>query len=98
MSFTRNKEDFTCGQCGIATEGTGYTNHCHACLWSRHVDKDPGDRAADCGGMMRPVSVEGSTPEYVILHECADCGFQRRNKVQDDDSVSAVLDLVVRKA
>ena len=26
-------------------------------LSSLHVDEDPGDRAADCGGIMEPVAV-----------------------------------------
>ena len=50
--FTRVVEDFTCGQCGAAVTGDGYTNHCPLCLWSRHVDINPGDRAAECGGLM----------------------------------------------
>lgn len=93
MAFLRNKEDFTCDHCGGAVTGTGYTNHCPKCLWSKHVDIDPGDRAAACRGMMRPVSVEGSTPQYVITHVCEACGFRRRNTVQKEDEPAAIVAL-----
>jgi len=56
--FQRQKEDFVCGECGTTVSGTGYTNHCPQCLWSMHVDVNPGDRAAACGGMMEPKKVE----------------------------------------
>jgi len=47
--FTRNIENFTCERCGAAVEGNGFTNHCPACLCSKHVDINPGDRAAARG-------------------------------------------------
>jgi hypothetical protein len=56
--FTRRIEDFLCGNCGATVTGDGYTNHCPACLWSQHVDINPGDRAAACGALMRPSAVE----------------------------------------
>src|SRR3954452_24116834 len=66
--FTRTREDFTCGNCGAAVRGNGYTNHCPRCLWSRHVDVDPGDRAADCGALMRPVGVLFEGDQHVLVH------------------------------
>ena len=27
------------------------------CLWSRHLDVEPGDRSADCGGIMEPLAI-----------------------------------------
>lgn len=73
--------------------GTGYTNHCPVCLWSKHVDVDPGDRAAVCGGLMEPVALEGATPDYVILHRCVRCGHEKRNRTAQDDSVDALVSL-----
>ena len=55
--FQKNVEDFVCGNCGGEVVGNGYTNHCPKCLWSKHVDINPGDRAEKCGGMMKPISV-----------------------------------------
>lgn len=97
MGFKRNKEDFTCEHCGQAVQGDGYTNHCPKCLWSKHVDVDPGDRAAACGGMMKPVLLEGGTPDYVITHECEECDFRRRNKVQHADDPAAVVALAAQR-
>lgn len=97
MGFVRNKEDFDCANCGTAVVGTGYTNHCPKCLWSKHVDIEPGDRAAECGGMMRPTLLEGSTPKYVITHECEKCGFTRRNSVQQEDMPEAIVALAGKR-
>src|SRR3989338_8156335 len=45
--FQRTKEDFTCERCGFFVRGSGYTNHCPQCLWSKHVDVNPGNRQAE---------------------------------------------------
>ena len=93
MTFTRNTENFVCEHCGAFNVGNGYTNHCPHCLWSRHVDKYPGDRADSCGGMMRPAALSGSSPKYRILHICEICRHERLNKVQAEDSSEALLEL-----
>ncbi len=93
MSFTKRVENFTCEHCGNYVIGSGYTNHCPHCLWSKHVDIDPGDRAADCGGMMKPVGLEGTSPDYRIAHRCEVCGFARFNSVQKIDEPEAILAL-----
>ncbi len=56
--FQRRIENFTCGNCGAEIVGGGYTDHCPFCLFSKHVDVNPGDRNAKCGGVMKPVAVE----------------------------------------
>ena len=45
--FTKNDNGFICAHCGKEVEPLGYTsrNHCPFCLWSLHVDINPGDRA-----------------------------------------------------
>ena len=65
--FQKKIENFTCGDCGAKVKGNGYTNHCPVCLWSKHVDVNPGDRQNICGGMMRPVAVEFDHGEYMIV-------------------------------
>ncbi len=82
-----------CGNCGREVTGNGYTNHCPACLWSKHVDKNPGDRAEDCGGMMKPVGVTKEGSEYILTHLCTVCGFERRKKVEKEDSFDEVIKL-----
>ena len=96
MAFTRKVEDFDCAVCGTHVAGDGYTNHCPACLSSRHVDVDPGDRAEACGGVMRPDRVEVVRGAYVIVHRCERCGVVRRCKASPSDSVEAIHE-VMRK-
>lgn len=88
--FQKNKEDFVCEHCGHEVKGNGYTNHCPACLWSKHVDVNPGDRAATCGGMMKPIRVELEKQEYIITHECVKCGHSKRNKMAEDDDFDVI--------
>ena len=75
-TFIRTTEDFICENCGREVKGNGYTNHCPYCLYSKHVDVNPGDRAADCGGLMKPVAVELRKGERIIIHECDICEVQ----------------------
>ncbi len=91
--FKRTVEDFVCEHCGVHVKGNGYTNHCHRCLWSKHVDVSPGDRAATCGGMMEPVGLEGSTPDYRIIQRCVRCGAKFRVTISPDDDPEAVIAL-----
>jgi hypothetical protein len=79
--FQRTVENFTCEQCGQTVIGDGYTNHCPACLYSKHVDIAPGDRAASCGGLMRPIGSELKGGTYFIQQECIQCGFRRKNRL-----------------
>ena len=39
MTFIRKTEDFICENCGAVVVGNGYTNHCPACLYSKHVEE-----------------------------------------------------------
>ena len=89
--FQKTVEDFVCEHCGAAVSGNGYTNHCPKCLWSKHVDKNPGDRAETCGGMMEPVSVSKKAEEYVLLQRCGVCGFERKNKMEKGDNFEVLL-------
>lgn len=93
MAFVKKVEDFTCEHCGAEVHGTGYTNHCPRCLWSKHVDTTPGDRAESCGGMMRPIALEGTTPHYRIVHKCMRCGAIRRVDVAATDDPAALIAL-----
>jgi len=89
--FQKRVEDFVCEHCGAAVRGSGYTNHCPQCLWSKHVDVNPGDRAADCGALMKPVACEKEGQEYVLTYECHACGHKKRNKVQESDNFDTLL-------
>jgi len=36
--FSKKVENFTCEACGNKVKGSGYTDHCPNCLYSKHVD------------------------------------------------------------
>ena len=91
--FQRKIEDFACLHCGKKVQGNGYTNHCPECLWSRHVDNYPGDRANPCGGAMEPVGLELEKGIYHILHQCQKCGIKGRCRSSETDSTQALAEL-----
>lgn len=62
------------------------------------MDVDPGDRAEQCGGMMEPVALEGSSPEYWIVHVCTVCKTRRRIRAAVDDDAAALLVVAQRAA
>ncbi len=73
--------------------GTGYTNHCPNCLWSKHVDKNPGDRLELCGGLMKPIRVERKNKEWAITHRCEKCGYERKNKTNENDRIEKLIEI-----
>lgn len=89
--FTKTVEDFVCAHCGATVVGNGYTNHCPKCLWSRHVDNNPGDRAAICGGMMEPISAEPDRGGYIITHKCQKCGKTIRQHTSENDDIDEII-------
>lgn len=89
--FTRRIEDFTCEHCGTHVSGNGYTNHCPNCLYSKHVDNNPGDRESNCGGMMRPISVEAKKDYYIITHRCEKCGKEIKQHSAENDNIDAII-------
>ncbi len=91
--FQRNIEDFTCSNCGHFVKGNGYTNHCTECLWSQHVDVNPGDRAETCKGLMEPIGFGLKQSKYILIHHCTNCGIIKKNKTSEDDNFDAILKL-----
>ena len=91
--FIKNQEDFKCGHCGQEVKGNGYTNHCPFCLWSLHVDVNPGDRAEECGGQMKPIDIYLEHQNWVLIHECQRCGKIKRNRLADSDDMEVVIAL-----
>ncbi len=91
-AFIKNKEDFVCSHCGEEVSGGGYTNHCPKCLWSKHVDVNPGDREASCGGLMKPISAEQKTGEWRVVHKCEVCGHEKVNALSSDDNIEEFIE------
>ncbi len=74
-----------------------HRNHCPNCLWSRHLDDEPGDRGAECGAAMEPIAitVRGSG-EWVLVHRCTSCEELHLNRTAGDDNSLALLRLATR--
>ncbi len=89
--FQKNKEDFVCEFCGEKVYGNGYTDHCTNCLWSKHLDVNPGDRKETCRGMMMPVGVEKRGSDYIIFYKCQKCGYLHNVKMAKDDNFEEVI-------
>lgn len=92
--FQRKKEDFICEKCGTFNKGTGYTDHCFNCLWSKHIDINPGDRKSKCNGLMEPIGVKIKTNKYVIYYQCIECGYKFKVKSALNDNFQEILKLV----
>ncbi len=81
----------------VAGAGSEHRNHCPNCLHSMHLDNEPGDRKADCGGLMEPIAVwvrKGG--EWAIVHRCRICGELSSNRIAADDNEMLLLSLAVR--
>ncbi len=91
QKFIKNKEDFVCEKCGFKVVGNGYTNHCPECLWSKHVDENPGDRASACGGLMKPLDVVMEKGQFEIIHQCVQCRYKKNNKTAPNDKIEKFL-------
>jgi len=91
--FQKKIEHFICDHCGAKVVGTGYTNHCPNCLWSKHVDVFPGDRAANCRGLMIPIGLTIRKGKKIILHRCNTCGHEKFNEAAASDNAVALLKL-----
>lgn len=91
MSFIKNKEDFVCENCGFNNTGDGYTNHCVKCLYSKHVDNNPGDRDNNCLGLMKPIYVSYTNKDKYIIHRCLVCGMEKKNKIGEGDDFNVLV-------
>lgn len=77
--------------------GTSHRNHCPRCLWSRHLDEEPGDRRCACRSPMEPIAIEvRKDGEWSLIHRCAGCGTIRTNRIAGDDHERALLALALR--
>lgn len=92
--FKKHNEGFMCLQCGKLNPAakTGERNHCCACLYSLHIDKEtPGDRASECNGLMEPFGVDFKGAKgFIIIHRCIKCRAQARNRILEDDNMEVL--------
>lgn len=94
-------DSFTCKECGrlVVSDGAGssHRNHCPNCLTSKHLDIEPGDREADCGGAMEAICVwVRKNGEWAIIHRCKICGHLSSNRVAADDNPLKLMSIAMR--
>lgn len=74
-----------------------HRNHCPLCLWSRHLDNSPGDRASLCQGKMEPISIwVKDKQEWALVHRCTSCGVVKTNRIASDDNEFVLMSLASR--
>lgn len=89
---------FKCKNCrrfiGPLPYGGHHRNHCPFCLYSRHVDESKGDRLNECSSKMAPIGYfQRPNGEYVLVHRCLGCDFERFNRIAGDDNFELMLTL-----
>jgi len=94
--FTMIDEDFTCDVCKKKVKKLGYTarDHCPYCLFSKHVDVNPGDRSEDCHGVLKPVAIENYKKGYKIVYRCQKCNQIRKNVMAKDDNMDLIIEIM----
>lgn len=91
--FNRLDEAFICENCGKKVSPLGYTSrdHCPFCLYSKHVDINPGDRANPCRGLLIPIGIEKFKDTYKILYKCCKCHQAHKNILARDDDMEELI-------
>ena len=95
--FKMIDEKFICENCGSEVDKLNYTarDHCPSCLYSKHVDITPGDRANLCMGLMKPVGIEKYKNTYKIIYKCSKCNQLHKNVMATDDNYDLIVKLSV---
>lgn len=92
-------EQFVCEHCHRQVNKLNYSarDHCPYCLYSKHVDINPGDRANHCLGLLKPIDVEKFKNTYKIIYECKICHMQHKNIMAVDDDLNEIINLMTNK-
>lgn len=88
-------EKFICENCHKEVDILGYTarDHCPYCLYSKHVDINPGDRQNTCKGLLKPIGIEKYKDTYKILYKCEKCHKDHKNIVATDDDMEKIIEI-----
>ena len=94
-NFTMRDEKFICENCNKEVSPLGYTSrdHCPYCLYSKHVDINPGDRANPCQGLLKPIGIEKFKNTYKIIYKCDKCNQVHKNIMAKDDNMDVIIEL-----
>ena len=93
--FSKNDESFICENCGKDIKPLKYTSrdHCPYCLFSKHVDINPGDRLNSCKGLMNPIDIEKYKDTYKIIYKCLKCNKTHKNVMAEDDDMNEIINI-----
>lgn len=93
--FNMIDESFICENCGKKVTKLGYTarDHCPYCLYSKHLDINPGDRECACHGLMKPIGIEKYKNSYKIIYNCTKCHQKHKNIMATDDDFNIIIKL-----
>ena len=93
--FIMRDENFICENCGMNVEKLNYTarDHCPYCLYSKHLDINPGDRLNTCQGLLKPISIEKFKNTYKIIYKCEKCNETHKNIMALDDNYDKIIEL-----
>ena len=97
--FSKNDNFFTCEHCGRDVNPLNYTSrdHCPYCLYSKHVDINPGDRLNECKGLLEPIGIEKFKDTYKIIYKCRKCKELHKNIMANDDDMNLIIELSIEK-
>ncbi|MDD3498620.1 MAG: RNHCP domain-containing protein [Candidatus Moranbacteria bacterium] len=45
----------------------------------------------DMRGWMEPIGIDQKKGNYIILHKCIKCGYEKRNRTAEGDDFDAIL-------
>lgn len=97
--FTMKDEFFICENCQKEVLPLKYSarDHCPYCLFSKHVDINPGDRLNKCLGLLEPINIEKFKNTYKIIYKCTKCGTIHKNIMAKDDDMNLIINLSIQK-
>ncbi len=97
--FNMIDENFICENGHKPVDKLNYTarDHCPHCLYSKHVDILPGDRANECKGLLEPIDIEKFKDTYKIVYKCQKCKQIHKNIIAKDDSFDLILEIMQKK-
>ena len=91
--FNELDEGFICENCNKKVNPLNYSSrdHCPFCLYSKHVDINPGDRNNNCKGLMKPIGIEKYKDTYKIIYQCIKCKENHKNIIAKDDDMNEII-------
>ena len=93
--FNELDESFICENCKRKVPKLIYSSrdHCPYCLYSKHVDINPGDRQNTCKGLLIPIGIEKYKDTYKIIYKCNKCKTEHKNIIAKDDDMNEIINI-----